>query len=382
MYQRFSTATSILLLLILLGGLWLPQAQADTAIPADSYRTLTQYNPAHLYYPDASWLKAATPELLGWSSAKLAAARAYTRSLNTSAVVIVDNGVIVDEWGSPLSRYKQHSVRKSLMNALFGIHIAAGTLKLESTLEQLGIDDWNPPLTREEKQARLVDLLRARSGVYHPAAYETPSMRNNRPARGSHLPGTYWFYNNWDFNALITILDQHTGNKMPDDFYNRIARPLQMEQFRPTDTRYLYEPQKSRHPAFLILMSARDLARFGLLYLRNGHWQGQQLLTTEWVHESTTSHIETKMRNHLAGYGYLWWVSELGFAAVGSGGQTLMVLPEERLIIVHLADKLVKNDMQAHAQVAHLIQLILAARLGATQEQNLSLPPKNSSHAR
>jgi hypothetical protein len=47
-----------------------------------------------------------------------------------------------------------------------------------------------------------VDLLRSRSGVYHPVDFETESMQKGRPARGSHAPGTLWYYNNWDFNVL------------------------------------------------------------------------------------------------------------------------------------------------------------------------------------
>jgi len=56
-------------------------------------------------------------------------------------------------------------------------------------------------------------LLEARSGVYHAALYETPAMAKQRPARGSHEPGTFWYYNNWDFNALGTIYEHATGNR-------------------------------------------------------------------------------------------------------------------------------------------------------------------------
>ena len=76
---------------------------------------------------------------------------------------------------------------------------------MSSTLAELGIDDNEPSLTDVEKRATVRDLLTARSGVYHPALYETPGMAAMRPLRGSHLPGTHWYYNNWDFNALGTI---------------------------------------------------------------------------------------------------------------------------------------------------------------------------------
>src|SRR6266436_1013879 len=62
-----------------------------------------------------------------------------------------------------------------------------------------------------EKRATIADLLKARSGVYHPAVAETEWMKARRPARGSHLPGAIWYYNNWDFNALGTIFEPASG---------------------------------------------------------------------------------------------------------------------------------------------------------------------------
>lgn len=75
----------------------------------------------------------------------------------------------------------------------------------------MGIDDARDPLIKSEGQARVVDLLRARSGIYHPVDFATPFQKETRPARGSHAPGTFWFYNNWDYNARGTIFEKQTG---------------------------------------------------------------------------------------------------------------------------------------------------------------------------
>src|ERR1700674_3965198 len=100
-------------------------------------------------------------------------------------------GEVVDEWGDFDQKLDSYSVRKSLLSALYGIYSSEGMIDINETLEQLGIDDSPDPLTKEEKQARIVDLLRARSGVYHAVDFETESMKKGRPARGSHAPGTY-----------------------------------------------------------------------------------------------------------------------------------------------------------------------------------------------
>jgi CubicO group peptidase (beta-lactamase class C family) len=78
-------------------------------------------------------------------------------------------------------------------------------------MADLGIDDSPPSLTAEEKQATVRHLLQARSGVYHVALAESPAVAAARPPRGSHPPGTFWYYDNWDFDALGTISEQETG---------------------------------------------------------------------------------------------------------------------------------------------------------------------------
>jgi hypothetical protein len=137
-------------------------------------------------YPGQHWIQIKKPEDRGWSSEKLAAAKAYADSIDTAAVIIVDDGVIISQWGETATKFKAHSIRKSFLSALYGIAVAHGQINLNATLQQLGIDDNEPSLTPEEKQARVIDLLKARSGIYHAALYETPTLKAEKPARGSH----------------------------------------------------------------------------------------------------------------------------------------------------------------------------------------------------
>jgi len=89
-----------------------------------------------------------------------------------------------------------HSMRKALLNSLYGIHQERGDVDLNQTLAELGIDDLPPTLNEQEKSARVIDLLKSRSGVYHPAAAESDGMSQTRPGRGSHAPGEFSYYNN------------------------------------------------------------------------------------------------------------------------------------------------------------------------------------------
>lgn len=321
---------------------------------------------AQTRFPGAHWDSAPNPAALGWDTAGLTRARAYADSIGTVALMIVRDGIVVAQWGDVARRLHAFSVRKSLQSALMGIAVSRGVLDTNATLAGLGIDD-DPPLSEAERTARVVDLLTARSGVYHPAAYETPGMRNNRPARGSHLPGTYWFYSNWDFNAVGTIYERAVKRSIFDAFLEEIAVPIGMEDLRREDMEYFREPA-SQHPAYLFRMSARDLARFGWLYLNDGAWDGRQIVPKEWVRWSTRPLADARI---LGGYGAMWWVATnpndpvLGvpvgtFSARGTGEQDVFVFPPWRMVIVHRGDP--RQRMIRVTEFGRLLRMILAVR--------------------
>jgi CubicO group peptidase (beta-lactamase class C family) len=342
-------------------------------------------------FPGTMWRTLSSPEKYGWSKEKLAAAHEYANAdaIHTSAVMIVQGGEVVDEWGDFDQKIDSYSVRKSLLSALYGIYASEGDIDVNQTLEQLGIDDSPEPLTREEKQARIVDLLRARSGVYHQVDFETESMRKNRPARGSHPPGAFWYYNNWDFNVLGTIFEKKTGLKIGDAFYQRIAKPIGMQDFQPNDVFYFGGPN-SVHPAYHFEITARDLARFGLLYLRHGRWNGKQIVPEIWVEKSShASEMVQANGVNAGGYEYLWWVDYGGvhfpevsmpgiYSARGAGAHYLFIIPTLDLVVVHRTDndppaKDAKTIMEIsnrgsiqedRAVFGHLLRLILEAQIG------------------
>ena len=156
--------------------------------------------------------------------------------------MIVQGGHVVDEWGDVALKIETQSVRKSFLSALYGIHVAEGRIDLGKTVGQLGIDDKEPVLTEAEKQATVLDLLRARSGVYHPVGLETAYLKATQPSRGSFAVGEHYYYNNWDFNALGTIFEKVTGTKIFEEFDRRIAKPLGMQDLSAADGRYMPRP--------------------------------------------------------------------------------------------------------------------------------------------
>ena len=330
------------------------------------YLPVVNAAPAPVVFPGAHW-EHVDPAKAGWSVAKLKTAEDHARSLGSTAVMIVQDGKVIATFGDVDKKVHIHSVRKSFMSALYGIAVADHKIDLGKSLAQIGIDDKPPSLSPKEKQATVRQLLMARSGVYHKAAAETEPQADKRPPRGSHPPGTFWYYNNWDFNALATILRQATGEDTFAAVTEHLAKPLEMEDFIAADGECHYIDE-SEHPAYLMHFTARDLARFGWLYLNHGRWRDHQVVPATWVAESTKAYSDTGRGVH---YGYLWWVAprktlfqtQLGpgsFSARGNGGQFIVVAPAQRLVVVHLNEHFSRAPI-SREKFSKLMQDIFAA---------------------
>jgi hypothetical protein len=229
-------------------------------------------------YPGKHWSVAESPEAMGYSSKQLMAAREYSNSINTSAVVIIVDGLILDQWGEVECKFMTHSLRKSALSAMFGKYVVNGTIDIDMTLGELNIDD-EPPLTDLEKTATLRDCLKARSGIYHDALYESQTMKDLKPTGFEVKPGTFWYYNNWDFNVLGSIFEQLSGKTIFDALEEDIAIPIGMEHFEADDGWYV-TGDESIHPAYPFNISALDLARFGFTHAQAGSlgWRGDYSL--------------------------------------------------------------------------------------------------------
>ncbi len=331
--------------------------------------TLVQAAPI---FPGASW---STPQkevqVQGWSREKLKLADEYADSLRSDAYLVIHRGVLVHAYGDIGKPMNLASIRKSVLSVLYGIHVARGDIDLKQNLAELKITDKGG-LSDLERTATVRQLLQARSGVYHEAAYETANAKKRRPERGSHAPGTFWYYNNWDFNTLGTIFQRRTGQNVFEALYADLAKPLQFEDFRyPQHTRFKYE-RSSDHPAYLMDLSARDLARIGLLVSRDGKWNDRQIVSTAWLRESMTSH---SMAGGGTGYGYMWWIPHVAFPswqqpgsqlvyADGVGGQFMLIDRKRDMVVVHRVNNSrlwYKRNAVDAGQLSELAARIIAA---------------------
>lgn len=312
--------------------------------------------------PGETWPAADTS---GWDARQLDRARDVYRGLDSAALMVVHRGRPVIAWGDLDERYTIQSMRKPLVGAVIGQLVAEGALDLDATLADMGIDDSDPALTGQERQATLRDLLLSRSGIMRDANYEVGGWRDLRMSLRDQPPGSrrgLWIYNNWDFNALATIAEMGGRNTLGALFRDRVAEPLGMEDFRVWDVSYSERGSRAQqflgfgsdHPAYMFEMSTRDLARFATAYLNCGAWQGEQAVPEGWVLDSiegvdTYRGLSENAYTGFDRYGYLWWIEHGGeqprfpeleaaqpfYGASGNRGHFILVFPHLDLVIVH-----------------------------------------------
>ncbi len=336
-------------------------------------------------WPGARW-ETVDPEALGYSRARLDSLRNWLGTMNTIGLQVSVGGRSIFEYGETGAAVKVASVRKSILALLYGKHIVGGRIDPGRTVRDIGLGD-NQPFLPIEERAQLLHLLTARSGIYLPSGNEEQDRQ--APRRGSQYPGTFWHYNNWDFNAAGTAFELLTGTNIYDALDSALARPVGMQDFDRGAQQKLSMMPASVHPIYHMTLSARDLARIGLLLLRGGQWNGEEIVPRSWCSFLTSIVTPFEELNpstmRLAGspgrwgYGVMWWVWDArlwpgnvsaspfqgAFSAKGAGGQYLTVLPAHDMVIAHTsyADRPPSGQVSPREYEA-ILGMVLAARPG------------------
>jgi CubicO group peptidase (beta-lactamase class C family) len=306
-------------------------------------------------FPGKTWERIERPESAGFSSARLEALRGWLGSLDTTAMLVVAGGRSLFEYGDLAHLSYLASVRKSVLAVLYGKYVEEGKIRLNLTLEEIGFADHGD-LLPIEKRATVENLITARSGIYHPASNAGDDTRA-APPRGSQRPGAYFLYNNWDFNAAGAVFEKLTGRDIYDALETDLARPVGMQDFDRKRQQKSGDAKVSMHLAYHMWLSTRDMARIGLLVLREGDWNGRRLVSREWIrritslvtplHEMNPPYQRSLGQPRRWGYGCMWWVWDApgsegpfagAFTGMGAGGQFITVLPRLDLVVAHKVD--------------------------------------------
>lgn len=271
----------------------------------------------------------------------------------THMILVVHNGELVAEgYGNDHEINTKHtswSMGKSVIASLIGLQVDKGILSLDQT----GIyPDW----TDDRSQISLTHMLQATNGLDWVENYGGVSDATNmlflkpdaaqvaasKPLK--YEPGSLFYYSSGTTNILSKFLRTQLGDeqyqKMPyEDFFYQIGMHNTIMEKDASGTFV---------GSSFIFAPGRDWARFGLLMLNNGNWEGKQILSEEWVNFVTTPTPAAP----LGEYGAQWWLNagsaenpqnkrlpklpNDAFYAGGFEGQWVLVIPSEKLVIVRL----------------------------------------------
>jgi CubicO group peptidase (beta-lactamase class C family) len=309
-------------------------------------------------WPDPDWLSAA-PQDHGLDPHKLGELVRLIRGgqefPDLHSLLIVRHGYLVlEEYFGDHDADRLHmlqSVTKSITSAAVGLAIDGG--HIASVNERIAefFPERHDQFVRDRRWGalRVEDILTMRSGTDYREGFEdSPHNQLNRLRRGwdrfyldrpmVREPGTQFQYDSGGVILLSSMIQRRTGSHADAFADQRLFAPLGI-----TRTRWIRNLEGHPHTGGGLFLSSRDMAKFGLLYLREGMWMDQQVIPRSWVRSSTRTHVVLENRGHTMGYGYLWWIlqpdpngttDESIYAAMGFRAQYIFVVPEHDMVVV------------------------------------------------
>jgi CubicO group peptidase (beta-lactamase class C family) len=153
-------------------------------------------------------------------------------------------------------------------------------------------------------------------------------------------PGTTYYYKGGDTNLLGEIVKRATGLNA-----DRFSRERLFSKLGITDYYWTYFPLAPDvvYVSGDLYLRPRDMAKFGLLFLDEGVWQGERIISKEWVKQSTREYISLRGTiNGATAYGYQWWINDYminnqtvhSYSARGWGGQEIIIFPQLNAVVV------------------------------------------------
>lgn len=300
------------------------------------------------YFPDVEWTTT-TPEEQGMNSTVLDEMMQYIEDADdaTRGLVITRNGYIVKEaywvYNTVDSFHHIFSCTKSFTGTLIGIALKEGFLDNVSQR----VLDFFPDMTIENMDNRkgnmtIEHVLTMTTGLdwnEWNISYDDPSnmyrqmFGSSNPIQfflnlpTAYDPGTHWVYTTGASHLLSAIIQRAAGMSTREFADQYLFEPLNM-----TIGGWNIDPQGVNNGGTQLYITTRTMAKLGLLYLNKGTWNGQEILTEDYVTQAGSLQVHTYLDND---YGYQWWIDTTHgmFSAQGSEGQYVFVIPEYNIVV-------------------------------------------------
>lgn len=315
--------------------------------------------PSGEYWPTDGW-RVADAAALNVDAARLRAMTDFIRlkGLDIKAVVVIRDGYIVFEhYGpgqGPDTRSEVYSVTKSFASTLLGIAQRKGLLGgLDQRILDLLPGEYQN-VDAAKQAMTLQDVLTMRSGLAWTEDDATITSFYTSPDPVKFIldlplaakTGTAFSYCSGCSHLLTSIVGKVSG-MTPQQFAEReLFKPLGIK-----DAQWLTDRQGVAVGGWGLQLTAREMAKLGYLFLRGGTWDGQEIVTREWVAQATARQTATDSEIN-SGYGYQWWTHAQfpAYMALGRGGQTVYVHPDKDLVVA------IRADLPNHDAIWYLIE--------------------------
>jgi CubicO group peptidase (beta-lactamase class C family) len=283
-------------------------------------------------------------------------------------LVVKDDKLIVEKYFSGTTKYSAfnvHSITKSITSALVGLAIQHNYIDSENELILSYFPTYQNNHSGDFKKALTIKhLLSMRGGWAGWDGFQTVeeclSKENLRV-----MPDTEFKYFTGSQNILSAMLTKSTNRSTKEFCDQFLLQPLGIKNafWRKVDGYYVGGDES--------YYTARDLARFGELFLNKGHIDGKQLIDSAWINQTFTNYTHSsKAFRSLdsydeVGYGFCWWIlktkeNQLIYSARGKGGQHIILIPSKRIIAVIIQEwnPLKKSEVIENQLIAELLRIL------------------------
>jgi len=297
-------------------------------------------------YPPTKGWRVSSPEAQGMDAEKLNDMLEETlrEKYGIDSITIIRNSyVVLDAYFYPFkkdAKHIVHSCTKSITSAAFGIAVDKGYIKnLDQPVFKIFPEKQFAHLDDSKKAITLKNLLTMTSGLKTEDSYiyrwrglnEMVKAKDwvqfvlDRPM--AEKPGMLFEYSNCVTFLLSAIIQKTTQMNTFDFIKKYLFGPLGI-----SDVKWAASPNGISFGYGAMWLTPHDMAKIGWLYLNNGRWRDQQIISEKWVEDSTKKHVNATLFD---GYGYQWWVSpDKFYAAVGHEGQFIFVIPKKNMVVV------------------------------------------------
>ncbi|HEV8492089.1 MAG TPA: serine hydrolase domain-containing protein [Candidatus Angelobacter sp.] len=258
-----------------------------------------------------------------------------------SFMLVRHGNVIAEGWWSPYSpqsRHQMFSLSKSFTSTAVGLAISEGKLSLFDPVVKFFPDDIPTNASDNLKAMRIRDLLTMSSGQL-PVTVQKFSFDSKEVLTKQFLalpvdvkPGTLWFYSTPSSYMLSAIVQKVEGQNLVEYLKPRLFEPLGID-----NPVWEMSPQGIALGGYGLSVRTEDIAKFGLLYLNHGKWNGKQLVPADWVAMATArqaSNGSDPDSDWEQGYGFQFWRARHGlYRGDGAFGQFCIVMPEQDAVV-------------------------------------------------